>query len=74
MKPIAMIVSNGFPFIETETKRWFRKPLFRSFQAISEYPPGYFKWVERSTLETVGDRLSFQLDDWYKLLKERKMA
>ncbi len=60
----------GMMTIETETQRSFLgiklKPTKRTFIANKEYPKGYWNWVELPNKTLVGDRLSFQLDEWLK--------
>jgi hypothetical protein len=59
-------------FVETEKKRWFRKPLkiLRVFQSIDNYCAGYHTWVELPDAGLVRDSLSFQLDAWAKTIQE----
>lgn len=43
------------------------KPIERKFIATKEYPKGYWNWMELPNNERVGDKLSFQLNDWLEL-------
>jgi len=62
--------NKGMVTIETETQRSFLgiklKPTKRTFIANKEYPKGYWNWVELPNKTLVGDRLSFQLNEWLK--------
>lgn len=57
--------------LETETQRSFLgvrlKPLKRVFIATREYPSNYWNWMETPNNTIVPSKLSFQLDEWYRL-------
>lgn len=57
--------------IETKTERRFLgiklKPVIRVFVATKEYPKGYYNWMESPNMHIVPDKLSFQLNEWFKL-------
>ncbi len=62
--------SKGMVTIETETQRSFLgiklNPIKRTFIANKEFPKGYWNWVELPNKTLVGDRLSFQLNEWLR--------
>jgi len=62
--------SKNLMTIETETERSFLgfklKSTVRIFIANREFPKGYWNWVEMPNKTLVGDRLSFQLNEWLK--------
>ena len=60
---------NGKPVVVTETPRFLLKPKIRKFMAERQRTNNFWSWVELPEFDLVPDRLSFQLDTWYRIHK-----
>lgn len=62
---------NGRTVITTSYKPFFRKK-FKQFEAQREHPKGYWVWLELPEYKLVVDHLSFQLDEWNRVMEFNK--
>ena len=66
MRMISKEIQNGKDVITTESEFLFWKRI-RVFEAQTEYPHGYWDWLELPNHKLVDDGISFQLNAWNKL-------